>query len=81
MNSLDERIRLLRSRIAGAHVAAVAAEHEMEQTISQLAPADAGDKRMGNEALTRAFLKLKDARHLIADLETKLAMALAIPRG
>jgi hypothetical protein len=81
MNTLDERIILLRSRIAGANDSVASAEHEMEQAISQLAPVVSGDKRMGSEALGRAFLKLKEARHLIADLETMLAAALAIPRS
>jgi hypothetical protein len=80
MNNLDERVGLLRSRIAGANVAVVTAEQEMEQAISLLPPVLAGDKRMGSEALGRAFLKLKDARHLIVNLETMLAAALALPR-
>jgi hypothetical protein len=79
--TLDERVVLLRSRIAEANSGLAAAEQEMQQAIEQLAPVLVGDKRMTSEALDRAFLKLKGARHLITDLEKMLAAALATPRA
>jgi hypothetical protein len=81
MSTTDDRVNLLRTRIADANSGLAAAEQEMEQAIAQLAPVLVGDKRMTSEALDRAFLKLKDARHLIADLEKMLAAALLTPRA
>ena len=81
MTILDERVSVLRSRIADANHLLEAAETEMSQAVDQLAPVLVGDKRMTSEALDRSFRKLRDARALIADLEKMLTAALAEPRA
>ena len=76
---LDDRVKVLRSRIASANQLLETAELEMSHAVEQLAPVLVGDKRMASEALDRSFTKLRDARTLIADLEKLLASALAEP--
>jgi hypothetical protein len=81
MTTVEERVALLRSRIADANRVLKETEVEMGEAVSQLAPALKGDKRMSSESLDRAFRKLKDARALIVDLEALLANALSPPRA
>jgi len=81
MSQLEDRVLLLRSRIAGANQALGEAEAQMEAAVAQLAPVLVGDKRVASQGLDRAFHNLKAAHALINDLEDMLAAALATPKA
>lgn len=73
MSTKDERLALLRVRIADANLLLQQAEEDVEQAVSELSPVLAGDKRMSTEALDRAFQRVRGARKSLTDLEGLLA--------
>ncbi len=68
----DERLQLLRSKIAEANQLLTVAETELEAQVKLLAPVLAGDKQVTTEGLERSFERLIAARRVLISLETLL---------
>lgn len=79
MRVLDGQVALLRSKISEANVSLEAAVVAMDRAVSDLAPVPLGDKRMTTAAVDRSFCRLKQAQHLLRDLERMLAAVMAGP--